>query len=270
MSISHLPTSFGEVTWSFLGLWALLKTWLFATSFKSYQVTSPREVMFHRFSVKMSKIISNSLVSVCWAWVLQHFTAVGFFWSNWGPKPDTKTAGPKIIRSVILSSTVLRHGDKKNPTQLTFTAVETRHVRKGRRIESRKNITDRPTYLCREATNKVRKKQNERCHLIGNRNIGWELRLFRWKISVIQRRNGKLLKFRKLFMYLTVFFPILTQARSVGNPGVTNMFGEFQESLLFLFLSIKHQQFFFFSENYFSLIPFSTMCNDKWREPGEI
>lgn len=48
------------------------------------------------------------------------------------------------------------------------------------------------------------------------------------------------------------------------------MFGEFQESLLFLFLSIKRQNFFFFSENYFGLIPFSTMCNDKWREPDEI
>lgn len=54
-------------------------------------------------------------------------------------------------------------------------AVETRHVRKGRRIESRKNITDLPTYLptCAEKLpTRLGKKQNERCHLIGNRNIG--------------------------------------------------------------------------------------------------
>lgn len=53
-----------SVTWSLLGLWALLKRWLFAISSKSYQVTSPREVMFHRSAVKMSKNISNSLESL--------------------------------------------------------------------------------------------------------------------------------------------------------------------------------------------------------------
>lgn len=123
-----LPISFGEVTWSLLGLQALFKRFvLFCLSvfiflfcsviiYSSYQVTSPRKVMFLRPELKMSKNISSSpRVCICWAWILQHFTAVSFFQWNWEPKPDTYNSRHKNhFALMILSSTVLRHGGKEN------------------------------------------------------------------------------------------------------------------------------------------------------------
>lgn len=153
----HLPISFGEVTWSLLRLQALFKRfvlfsfvlfwWCFfccsVIIYNSNQVTTPRKLMFCRPELKMCKNISSShTVYICWAWILQQFTAVGFFQWNWEPKPGSKQQAQKSFCS---DDPVIHHAQTWwQRKELALKAVKTGHIREMEREQSRANIT-RPT-----------------------------------------------------------------------------------------------------------------------------